>query len=317
MKYLDIVDKMKEKNIFTNPVAVVLMALFACALWGSAFPAIKVGFELMNIETAGSKILYAGCRFMLAGLMTLIAASIIEKRFVIIKRCSIPAICIQGVLQTTIQYICFYIGLSFTTGAKASVINGSNTFFSILAAHFLVQGEKINTRKVIGCIIGFTGIVIVNMKGGNLIGDFRLLGEGMIVLCSAAYGISSVTLKLFSEKETPGALSAYQLIFGSSLLIIIGLALGGRLEGFGGKAVLLLIYLSLLSTVAFYLWTTLLKYNPVSKITVFGLTIPVFGVLLSSTALGEDVLKLNNIVALLFVCVGIITVNYIPKHKRG
>lgn len=307
---------MKRNNIFTNTTAAALIALFACALWGSAFPAIKMGFELMNIETAGSKILYAGCRFMLAGIMTLIIAGIVEKRFVIIKKSSIPAICIQGILQTTIQYLCFYIGLSFTTGAKASVINGSNAFFSILAAHFLIKGEKLNTRKVLGCIIGFMGIIIVNMNEGNLIGDFTLLGEGMIVLCSASYGVSSVTLKMFSNKETPGALSAYQLIFGSSLLILIGLLLGGRLAGFSGKAVLLLIYLSLLSTAAFYLWATLLKYNPVSKITVFGLTIPIFGVLLSSVVLGEDVLKYNNIVALLFVCIGIATVNCVPKQRR-
>ena len=309
------VDKMKKDNFFTKPVAVIFLAIFACALWGSAFPAIKIGFALMNIETAGSKILYAGCRFMTAGIMTLIIASVVEKRFVIIKKSSLPAVCVQGLLQTTLQYICFYIGLSFTTGAKASVINGSNTFFSIIAAHFLIRGERINFRKTAGCFIGFVGIIVVNMKEGSLSGDFNLIGEGMILLCSAAYGVSSVTLKLFSDRETPGALSAYQLILGSSVLIIIGLLLGGSLEGFTAKSFLLLFYLSLLTTVSFYLWATLLKYNPVSRITVFGLTIPIFGVLFSSAALKEDVLNLTNIIALVLVCVGIIMVNYMPKQK--
>lgn len=311
------VDKMKKDNFFTKPVAVIFLAIFACALWGSAFPAIKIGFALMNIETAGSKILYAGCRFMTAGIMTLMIASVVEKRFVIIKKSSLPAVCVQGLLQTTLQYICFYIGLSFTTGAKASVINGSNTFFSIIAAHFLIRGERINFRKTAGCIIGFVGIIVANMKEGSLSGDFNLIGEGMILLCSAAYGVSSVTLKLFSDRETPGALSAYQLILGSSVLIIIGLLLGGSLEGFTAKSFLLLFYLSLLSTTAFYLWATLLKYNPVSRITVFGLTIPIFGVLFSSAILGEKVFNITNIVSLLLVCAGIVIVNYVPGQNKA
>ena len=248
-----------KNNFFTRPVVVAVLALFTCALWGSAFPAIKIGFALMNIETAGSKVLYAGCRFMVAGIMTLILASIIEKRIVIIKKSSIPAICIQGLIQTALQYFFFYIGLSLTSGAKASVINGANTFFSIIAAHFLIKGEKINGRKIVGCTIGFIGIIVVNMKDGNLFGDFSIIGEGLIVVCTAAYGVGSVTLKIFSDKESPGALSAYQLIFGSSLLIIAGLLMGGRFETFSGQAVLLIFYVSMLTSVSFYVWDTILK----------------------------------------------------------
>lgn len=58
---------MKTEKIFTKPAGLIFFALLTCALWGSAFPAIKTGFALMNITTAGSKILYAGYRFTLAG----------------------------------------------------------------------------------------------------------------------------------------------------------------------------------------------------------------------------------------------------------
>ncbi len=40
-----------------------------------------------------------------------------------IRRSSLPYVFGQGILQTTVQYVCFYIGLSNTTGAKGSVIN--------------------------------------------------------------------------------------------------------------------------------------------------------------------------------------------------
>lgn len=301
---------MKTENIFTKPLALIFFALLTCALWGSAFPAIKTGFALMNIETAGSKILYAGYRFTLAGILSWCMTSIIERKAATIHKSSVPAICLQGLLQTTIQYLCFYIGLSYTTGAKGSVINGSNVFFSILAAHFLMKDEKISAKKTVGCLIGFMGIIAVNMKDGNLLGDFSFMGEGMVLLCSVAYGISSTTLKLFSDKEKPGTIAAYQLMFGGVLLILLGILLGGHIEGFELKTALLLLYLSMTTTVSFYLWANLLKYNPVGKVTIFGFTIPIFGTLFSSFFLHENVITLTNLLSLLLVSIGIIIVNH-------
>ncbi len=304
---------MKTENIFTKPAGLIFFALLTCALWGSAFPAIKTGFALMNITTAGSKILYAGYRFTLAGLLSWCMTSVIEKEPAAIKRSSVPAICLQGLLQTTIQYICFYIGLSYTTGAKGSVINGSNVFFAILAAHFMIRGDNLNGKKIIGCLIGFAGIIIVNLKDGNLLGDFSFMGEGMVLLCSVAYGISSATLKMFSDREKPGTISSFQLMFGGVLLIFIGRFAGGSIGSFDMKTGLLLLYLAMTTTVSFYLWANLLKYNPVGKVAIFGFTIPVFGTLFSSIFLHENVLTLTNAAALVLVSIGIIIVNHEPK----
>lgn len=301
---------MKSENIFTKPVGLAFFALLTCALWGSAFPAIKTGFAIMNITTAGGKILYAGYRFTLAGVLSWLMTSMIEKKPATIRKSSIPAICLQGLLQTTIQYICFYIGLSYTTGAKGSVINGSNVFFAILAAHFMMKNEKIDTRKVVGCLIGFAGIIVVNCKGGSLLGDFSFMGEGMVLLCSVAYGISSVTLKMFSDKEKPGTIAAFQLMFGGVLLIVIGKLAGGSIEGFDLKSGLLLLYLSLTTTVSFYIWANLLKYNPVGKVTIFGFSIPVFGTAFSSIFLHENVLTVTNMISIILVSVGIVIVNH-------
>lgn len=301
--------KRNKKSIFTKPVAIVLLALLTCCLWGSAFPAIKTGFVLFNIETSGSKILFAGYRFFLAGIMTLVIASIMEGRLVTIKASSIPYVLMQGVIQTTIQYVCFYIGLSNTTGAKASIINGSNAFFSIIAAHFMTKNEKMTVRKVIGCIVGFAGVVAVNANGLNLFGNFSFWGEGMVLLCSISYGISTVTLKMISNRETPNAITAYQLIFGGAILIVIGWITGGHVTGFTLTSTLLLIYLALISTVSFCLWANLLKHNPVGKIAIFGFSIPVFGVFMSAVFLGEKAITMTTVIALIFVSIGITIVN--------
>lgn len=231
------------------------------------------------------------------------------------KRSSAPYIFAQGILQTTVQYICFYIGLAHTTGAKGSVINASNAFFSILVAHFLLESEKVTWKKAAGCIIGFAGVIVINLAPGAWGSGFSLLGEGMVLLCAFAYGTSSVTLKLISGRETPTTITAYQLLFGGVLLIIIGLAAGGNVHGFTLKSTILLIYMALLSTVAFTLWASLIKYNPVGKVAIFGFSIPVFGVALSAVFLHENIWSVQNLAALILVSIGILIVN-LPEKKK-
>lgn len=297
------------EKYYQNTWVRTILAIVCCALWGSAFPCVKIGYELFQIEGAGSQILFAGYRFFLAGVFTFLVGSFLEKRMIRMKRSSVPYIFAQGILQTTIQYVCFYIGLAHTTGAKGSVINASNAFFSIIMAHFLIKSERLTWRKGIGCLIGFAGVIVINLSPGAWGSGFALNGELLILLCSFAYGTSSVTLKMISNREAPVTITAYQLLFGGGLLILIGLLSGGEIHGFTIKSTMLLIYLALLSTVAFSLWAELLKYNPVGKVSIFGFSIPVFGVALSALFLHENIFEIKNLAALILVSVGIIIVN--------
>ena len=300
------------ERILKKPSVRCILALLCCALWGSAFPCIKIGYAWLDIQSAASQILFAGYRFFLAGLMTFGAACIFEKRLVTIKRESVPHVLGIGFLQTTVQYVCFYIGMSHVTGTKGSIINASSAFFSILLAHFIIKGEKIDWKKGTGCLIGFAGVVLINL--GGISGGFSLMGEGMIFICTAVYGACSVLMKLISHRASPMALTAWQLLFGGFLLVVIGIGAGGHISGFDGKSILLLIYMAVISAAGFSIWTGLLKYNPVGKVAVFGFSIPVFGVLLSGLILGERLLSFKTLLALLCVSAGILVVN-LPDKK--
>lgn len=297
-----------EKRL-QKPAVVCLLALICCALWGSAFPCIKVGYEWFKIEGTGSQILFAGYRFFLAGVLTFVFGCILEKRFLTMKRSSVPYILRQGLLQTTVQYFFFYVGLANTTGTKGSIINASNAFVSIVAAHFMIRSERMTWKKGIGCLLGLAGVIVINLAPGAWGTGFSLKGEGMVFICTVAYGVSTVVLKIISDKESPMTITSYQILFGSTLLILIGVLLGGHVGGFTVKSTILLIYMALISAVAFSLWTLLLKYNPVGKVAIYGFTIPVFGVVLSAIFLGEQVVSLKNLSALILVSVGILIVN--------
>lgn len=298
---------MEEK--LQKPMRVCLLALLCCALWGSAFPCVKIGYELLHIQDVGSQILFAGYRFFLSGIFTFVIGSVMERKLLTVKRASVKYVAAQGVLQTAMQYFFFYVGLANTTGAKGSVINASNAFISIIAAAVLIRTEKITWKKAVGCAIGFAGVIVINLSPGAWGDGFHLLGEGMIFMSALCYGISSVTLKMISDRESPVTITAYQLLIGGAILVISGIVSGGSVTGFTWKSSLLLGYMALLSTVAFSIWSLLLKYNSVGKVTIYGFSIPVFGVALSALFLGENILSWQTVIALIMVSVGIIIVN--------
>lgn len=305
-----------EKKL-QNPIVICVLALLCCALWGSAFPCIKIGYEWMEIEGTGSQILFAGYRFFLSGVLTFVLGCLLERQILRMKRENFGVIFRQGVLQTTIQYVCFYIGLAHTTGAKGSIINASNAFVSIVAAHYMIRSERMTWKKGLGCILGLAGVVLVNLEPGGFGGGFRFLGEGMVLLCTIAYGVSTVLLKMISDRESPMTITAYQTLIGSVLLIVTGWCLHGEVSVNTWKSSALLFYMALLSTVAFSLWTLLLKYNPVGKVAVYGFTIPIFGVLLSGILLGETIFSVKYVAALIFVSGGVILVNRNDAGKQN
>ena len=99
---------------------------------------------------------------------------------------------------------------------------------------------------------------------------------------------------------------------------LLGIILGGKMSFESGKGVAILVYLAFLSAVAYALWGMLLKHNPVSKVSVFTFTTPIFGTLLSLLLLPESsgVEAVNLVVTLLLVSLGIFLLNYQPKQKE-
>jgi len=95
------------------------------------------------------------------------------------------------------------------------------------------------------------------------------------------------------------------------VMCIVGLIAGGQVTNFTLASTSLLIYLAMISSVAYTVWGILLKHNPVGKVTVFGFTNPMFGVILSAIFLGEknQAFGIQGIIALVLVSIGIYMVN--------
>ena len=310
-------EKMDKTKFYTNRKNIVFLAAICCALWGSAFPAVKVGYSLFNIagDDIATKLIFAGIRFAMAGIFVLISQVALGKKLFSFSKTDTKEFVVLGIIQTTLQYIFFYIGMAYTTGVRGSIINGTGTFFSIILAHFIYKNDKIDFNKIVGCIIGFLGVIIVNLDGSNLMEtSFKFKGEGFIMLSALMLSISSIYSKKVTRNKDASIVTGYQLFIGGSILIVLGLVFGGHLSGFTIKSSLLLIYMALISSVAFAIWTQLLKYNKVSTICVFNFLIPIFGSALSAIVLGDDIFNVKILIALILVSIGIFLV-YKEKRK--
>jgi len=306
----------KKEELFRNKKTVAIFACIATFLWGSAFPCIKIGYELFDIEgNSFSQILFAGYRFSLAGIMVIIFTMLYQKKWMLPDKSSLKGIVLIGLIQTTLEYVFFYIGIAYTTGIRSSILYSANTFIAVLLAHFIYQNEKLNMRKSLGCLAGFIGVIIINLNGGQIEGGFTFMGEGMVLLAATAFGVGALLSKSFTQNGDSMVITGYQLLLGGIVLSAVGHAGNGELSDFSCAGVMMLLYLAFLSAVAFTLWTVLLKYNNIDKITVYNFLIPIFGVIMSAAFLGEPFFKMKNIAALIFVCLGIIIINKKKKEK--
>lgn len=243
-------------KLLQNKKIAYLTAIFCTLLWGTAFPFIKVGYSAFEIEESdiGSKLIFAGMRFMLAGFMVFLFLWISKRKPPTLSKKDILPVCSLGVVQTGLQYIFTYIGIGFTSGTNTSIITACASFFTVLFVPLFFKNDRLTLMKIIGCILGFGGIIAINF-GGTVSTD-TWFGDMMI---------------LFST----------------------------------------------ISAAAFSLWTALLKFHDASRISVFNLLVPVFGTVLSGLMLGENVFRIETLISLILISLGIAFVNMNLKKSGG
>ena len=293
--------------LFTRRASVFALATLCCLLWGSAYPAIKGGYALLGVGPSdiAAQMLFAGWRFVLAGVILLGVTAALKKPVFAISLAQMRQVALLGLTQTTIQYVFFYIGLAHATGVKSSIMNATGTFFSVVLAHFIYHDDRLTHRKVWGCVVGFLGVMVVNLGRGGLTLDMSLLGEGFVIIAAFVLAAASIYGKRVSRALDPMVMTGWQLLIGGAVLVVIGEMGGGQLGAFDLGSGALLLYMAVLSSAAFAIWSLLLKHNPVGLLAAFNFLVPVFGVALSGLFLGESLMRWTYGASLVLVCVGI------------
>lgn len=307
----------KLDALFATSVFAVIFAFLCNCFWGSAFPFIKMGYRLFAIDSAdtASILCFAGVRFMLGSLLVLLAGALLEGRLPSLPKGKVLAeCCALGLWQTTTQYAFYYAAVALLTGAFGGILNSTQSFLGVILAHFLYQSDRMTPAKAAGCAVGFAGVLVAtigNHGSGSGWGIFCMMAATVIFTVSGPWN------KSVTKKADSFMVCFLNLGVGGLALLVLGLAMGGSLHPQSPMGVPVLLYLAFVSGAGYVLWALLMKNNPVSRISVFGLVNPVVNVLLSALLNGEPLFEWQYLAALVLVCVGIWLVNRKGKEARA
>ena len=288
----------EHKSIFQRPFWVSAFALTAAIVWGWAYPLIKLGFAEFEItqEMTGSKMLFAGIRFACSGLIILAIALCSGKNFGIRSQksevttfslfCTVLFVLAYSLVNTTLHYTFFYIGLSYSQGARAAILNSMSVFAVVIMACILFKSDKLTMRKIVGCVIRICSILPLNLGSADS-GSFTLMGAGMIILNALCGASAALMTRGLNKRIDVFVGTGYSLAVGGALLVIPGLMLGGTLPHVTLWGCTILLMLIGISTLGFSLYNKLLTCNPVGKVAIYNSLIPVVGAVTSCLCLGE------------------------------
>ena len=296
--------------LFQRPVWVCLFALTAAVLWGWAYPIIKIGFQEWGItpDMTGSKMLFAGIRFAISGLIILAMARGMHRSFRPARGLAWGFILLFALINTTFHYACFYIGLSHSEGSRAAILNSLSIFLVVVLACVFFKSDRMTLRKMVGVVLGMAGILILNLNGDAVSAEWSWLGDGMIIVNAICSAVASLLTRSMARRVDIIVGTGYSLGIGGLLLIVPGLLMGGTLPHVTLWGLALLGMLVGISTIGFALYNQLITHNPIGKVAIYNSLLPIVGAVTSCLCLGEP-FQANYILAGGLVASGIYIVN--------
>ena len=170
----------------------------------------------------------------------------------------------------------------------AGILNSTSPLFTMLVAHLLTSDDRLTPRKLIGCLIGIVGVVVMigiefmNQLGDGIAGQLAMLGA------TCSYGFAAVYGRRFDTGSNTA--SAAGMLSGATLLILpVALVIDRPWTlSPGALSLSALLGLALFSTaIAFVVWFRLITTAGPSNTSLVTFLIPL-------TALGFGVLLLGE-----------------------
>ena len=278
-------------------LAFVLLILF----WGSTFSAIKIGLGY------APPVLFAGMRTLLCGVVIVLAALVwggkVNLRrdwWVYLSLAVLNAACFMGLQTLTILYM--------PSGSAAVMIYLQPILVGLLA--FLILGEPLSAAKVVGLLLGFSGIVAVSV--GSIFGSGLGTPLGVAIGVSSAvfWALGTVYFKKYGERLSTLWSVALPFTLGGVFLMGLALVLGPFSEiSWTGTFVASLLYTSLIGTAsAWVLWFGLVSVGEASRVSAYVFFVPLVSILIGALLLGET-LSLSLVIGAALVISGIYLVN--------
>ena len=286
----------------------ISLSLLVMALWGSLFPMVKIGYSAFNISSNSIPdiLMFAGVRFVICGLGVCAYSYFKKEKIATPKAKNVFNIFIMGLFSIVFHYAFTYIGLSTTDSSKTALIKQLGALIYVCFAFLFFKGEKFSIIKIIGAIIGFCGIIAINYNPSGI--SFSR-GDILIIGASVCTVISNVISKKSVEGNSPFWITGISQFTGGIILLIAALIMGADMLNFSLKATFVFSYICIASISTYTLWYYILKNNSLSKMFIIKFAEPLFACVFGAILLGEDIFKIQYLLAFILISIGIVLGN--------
>ncbi len=279
----------------------IISALFCTLLWGTLFPMIRIGYNAYNITTTGDILLFAGVRFTICGGAICLWLLLKDRQSLKLKREAVAPVLLSGLFSIILHYTFTYLGLLFTDSSETALLKQTGTLFYVCFSFLFFKNDRFTLRKFICAIMGFLGIVAIN---ANSVGISFNIGDALIICASFCIVFSNVISKKALYCVRPVVLTGISQLFGGLILLALGLAFGGKMDFSIGESYVL-IYMCVVSVASYCLWYAIMEKGELSKLFIIKFAEPVFACIFGALLLGEDIFKIQYLIAFLLIAGGI------------
>ena len=283
----------------------MLSALLVMLLWGSLFPMVKLGYNAYNLVTTGDILLFAGIRFTICGAVICLYTFVADKEeYKNVKSAIIPVL-LSGMFAIILHYGFTYMGLRLTDSSKTAILKQIGILFYVCFSFMFFKDDRLTWEKLTAATLGFSGIVAINTGYDGI--SFKI-GDFLIISASFCTVFSNVISKKAMKTVKPAVMTGVSQLFGGVVLLIVGIILGGSIN-FPIQKSFILIYICLASIISYTVWFTVVKSGELSKLFIIKFAEPMFACLFGALILGENIFRVQYLLAFLLIAGGICIAN--------
>ena len=297
-----------QKTVISKKQKAILLTILAGVLWGTSFPAIKIGLEYVDA------INFVFLRFLVASTVMFIA--ILAARKFEFKISNKKILVFLG-LTNGVAYLLQYIGMNYTSAAKASLfVNLSAIWVALIST--IVIGEHFGKNKTLGIISGVIGLFLVTTNLNiEMLSEGQILGDLILILAGIVWAFFIVYNKILVNNDN-GVIQSIIWILPITLIPTIPFVLISPnniflipIEGW-----IAIFYTAVFCwVIPYYLWLEGLKHISASTSTILLLTEILVATTISVIFLDELITLITGIGAL-FILAALVIVSKQP-NKQG
>jgi drug/metabolite transporter (DMT)-like permease len=289
----------------SHRVKVVVAFGLVYVIWGSTYLAIRVGAAHMPSS------LFAGVRFVVAGVVMLGAMALLGRRLRPSRRDLLTLLGAGALLLLGANGLVVLAETVVPSGMTALIVATVPLWIAGLEA-VLPGGERIASRGILGILLGFAGLVILTWPALSGASQEVAHPAGLALLVCAALSWSLGTLLMRRRPLRVDAFvgTGWEMLFGGGLNLIAGFLFQSRQpitwnSELVGSLLYLIVFGSLAALTAF-VW--LVQHVPATKVTTYAYVNPVIAVFLGWWLLNEKV-TLYLIAGMAVIVLAVVLVN--------